>query len=514
MGMLWAREARGPRMPFLIWPDPRLVTSAAPVIRVDASVRADYAIIEAAMAVAGLPALSGPQVGVMRRLAVAPWDGPRGGALRLTNFKLIWASKDSAPRLQSCPCLPGVEAMVPRATVVTARWLSEAGDVVERVLTGARAAEAQLLADHLDGATLLDRLGPEARRGALRAITRARLGPGAATQGVASDGGGARPPTAEACGPEDLQSKGHAMRLIFMGTPQFSVAALDALVDAGHDVAAVYTQPPRPAGRGKKPRPSPVQLRAEALGLEVRSPKSLRPEDEQQRLRDLGADVAVVVAYGLILPQGALDAPRLGSFNIHASLLPRWRGAAPIQRAIMAGDPSTGVCIMRMEVGLDTGPVIVRRVTGIGAADTSATVHDRLAQMGATMIVAAMAQISDGSAHEDAQPEDGVTYAAKIDKAEAKIDWTRPAEEVDRAIRGLSPFPGAWFDHDGARIKALGSSVEAGEGAPGEVLDDALLVACGQGAVRLTRIQRAGKGVMTTEDALRGTPIPAGTMLA
>jgi methionyl-tRNA formyltransferase len=385
---------------------------------------------------------------------------------------------------------------------------------VERVLTGARAAEAQLLADHLDGATLLDRLGPEARRGALRAITRARLGPGAATQGFASDGGGARPPTAEACGPEDLQSKGHAMRLIFMGTPQFSVAALDALVDAGHDVAAVYTQPPRPAGRGKKPRPSPVQLRAEALGLEVRSPKSLRPEDEQQRLRDLGADAAVVVAYGLILPQGALDAPRLGSFNIHASLLPRWRGAAPIQRAIMAGDPSTGVCIMRMEVGLDTGPVIVRRVTGIGAADTSATVHDRLAQMGATMIVAAMAQISDGSAHEDAQPEDGVTYAAKIDKAEAKIDWTRPAEEVDRAIRGLSPFPGAWFDHDGARIKALGSSVEAGEGAPGEVLDDALLVACGQGAVRLTRIQRAGKGVMTTEDALRGTPIPAGTMLA
>jgi methionyl-tRNA formyltransferase len=505
-------------MPFLIWPDPRLVTSGAPVIRVDASVRADFAAIEAAMLAAGLDALSGPQIGIMRRLAVARWNGPAGGVTRLAGLKLIWASKDSEARAQSCPCLPGAAPMVPRATVATIRWLNAAGEVVERVVTGVRAAEAQFLIDHLDGVTLLDRIGPEARRDALRAISRARRpDQGAATppSGGTSRDGGSMPPERETLAksaPSD--AKGQAMRLIFMGTPDFSVGALNALVAAGHDIAAVYTQPPRPAGRGKKPRPSPVQLRAEALGLEVRSPKSLRPEAEQQRLRDLNADAAVVVAYGLILPQGALDAPRLGSFNIHASLLPRWRGAAPIQRAIMAGDAETGVCIMRMEAGLDTGPVILRRTTPIGAEDTAATLHDRLSALGAAMIADALVQVAEGSAHEDPQPEDGVTYAAKIDKAEAKIDWTCPAEEVDHLIRGLSPFPGAWFEHGDARIKALLSRPERGAGAPGETLDDGLLVACGHGAVRITTLQRAGKGVMATADALRGATIPKGATLS
>ncbi|MGG7567450.1 methionyl-tRNA formyltransferase [Rhodovulum sp. DZ06] len=307
------------------------------------------------------------------------------------------------------------------------------------------------------------------------------------------------------------------MRIVFMGTPDFSVSALDALVEAGHEIAAVYSQPPRPAGRGKKPRPSPVQARAEALGLEVRHPVSLKGEEAQAAFAALGADLAVVVAYGLILPQAVLDAPRLGCVNIHASLLPRWRGAAPIQRAIMEGDAETGVCIMRMEAGLDTGPVLLREATPIGAEDTAATLHDRLSAMGARMVVEAAAALADGTAVEEVQPEAGVTYAAKIDKAEAKIDWTRTAAEVDRLVRGLSPFPGAWFEHDGARIKALLTEVVGGEGAgtgaPGETLDDALTVACGTGAVRILRLQRAGKGAMDAADALRGLPIPRGATL-
>ncbi|MDT0681415.1 methionyl-tRNA formyltransferase [Roseicyclus sp. F158] len=295
------------------------------------------------------------------------------------------------------------------------------------------------------------------------------------------------------------------MRLIFMGTPDFSVPALDALIEAGHDIVAVYTQPPRPAGRGKKDRPTPVHRRAEEAGIEVRHPVSLRPEEEKARFAELGAEVAVVVAYGLILPRAILDAPERGCLNIHASLLPRWRGAAPIQRSVMAGDDATGVCIMCMEAGLDTGPVLLRQETPIGPTDTAGDLHDRLAAIGATAIVAAL----DGLAGLTPlpQPEDGVTYAAKIDKAEARIDWSRPAEEVDRQIRGLSPFPGAWTEIDGERVKLLRSRAHQGDGEAGQVMAG-FTIACGTGAVEVLEVQREGRKPLAAEEVLRGLVLP------
>ena len=296
-----------------------------------------------------------------------------------------------------------------------------------------------------------------------------------------------------------------------MGTPEFSVGVLDALVAAGHEIVAVYSQPPRPAGRGKKDRPSPVHARAAALGLEVRTPVSLRSSEVQAEFAALEAEVAVVVAYGLILPQAILDAPARGCLNIHASLLPRWRGAAPIHRAIMAGDAQTGVCIMQMEAGLDTGPVLLRDALEIGAQETTAQLHDRLADMGARLIVEALGGL-DGL-EPQVQPEEGVIYAEKIDKAEARIDWSCPAAEVDRLIRGLSPFPGAWFELDGVRIKVLGSHGVDGSGPAGVVLDDPLHVACGEGAVALTRLQKAGKGAQDVEVFQRGMQIAVGTDL-
>ncbi|WP_405109133.1 methionyl-tRNA formyltransferase [Phaeobacter sp. BS52] len=301
------------------------------------------------------------------------------------------------------------------------------------------------------------------------------------------------------------------MRIVFMGTPDFSVPVLNALVEAGHDIAAVYCQPPRPAGRGKKDRPTPVHARAEALGLEVRHPVSLKDAQQQAEFAALNADVAVVVAYGLILPPAVLDAPRQGCLNIHASLLPRWRGAAPIHRAIMAGDAQTGVCIMQMEAGLDTGPVLMREATDIGAEETTSQLHDRLSEMGANLIVQALRQLPGLTP--ELQPDDGVTYAHKIDKAEARVDWTRPAIEVDQQIRGLSPFPGAWCEIDGQRVKLLASRVVDGAGAAGKVLDDTLRVACGEGAVELQKLQRAGKGAQAREIFLRGFPVIAGTQL-
>lgn len=300
------------------------------------------------------------------------------------------------------------------------------------------------------------------------------------------------------------------MRVVFMGTPAFSVPVLEALVDAGHDIAAVYCQPPRPAGRGKKDRPSPVQSRAEALGLTVRHPISLKTPDAQSDFAALGADVAVVVAYGLILPQAILDAPAGGCLNIHASLLPRWRGAAPIHRAIMAGDRETGICIMEMEAGLDTGPVLLRRTVEIGAEETAGDLHDRLSALGADAIVEALARRDELVAQP--QPEAGVSYAAKIDKAEARVDWARPAMEVDRLIRGLSPFPGAWTMLANRRIKLLRSRVVPGEGEPGVVLDG-LHVACGTGAVELTELQAEGRARQDGETFLRGTPVAPGTVL-
>ena len=293
------------------------------------------------------------------------------------------------------------------------------------------------------------------------------------------------------------------MKIIFMGTPDFSVPVLNALAER-HEILAVYSQPPRPAGRGKADRPSPVQARAEALGLPVRHPVSLRSEAAQAEFAALGADVAVVVAYGLILPQAVLDAPRMGCLNIHASLLPRWRGAAPIHRAIMAGDAETGVSIMQMQAGLDTGPVLLREATAIGAEDTTADLHDRLSAMGARLICAALDALPLPATP---QPEAGVTYASKIDKAEARIDWTQPADVVDRQIRGLSPFPGAWCDMGGERVKLVRSRVAEGQGAPGEILHD-LTIACGSGAVEITLAQREGKRPMTPADFLNGARLP------
>lgn len=294
------------------------------------------------------------------------------------------------------------------------------------------------------------------------------------------------------------------MKVVFMGTPDFSVPALEALA-AAHEVVCVYSQPPRPAGRGKKDRPSPVQARAEALGIPVRHPVSLKGAAEQAEFAALGADVAVVVAYGLILPQAVLNAPRHGCLNIHASLLPRWRGAAPIHRAIMAGDAETGICIMQMEAGLDTGPVLLREATAIGPEETTGALHDRLSTMGARLILQALDRLTE--LRPDPQPEDGVTYAAKIDKAEARVDWSAPAAEVDRLIRGLSPFPGAWCEVAGERVKLLGSRLAEGQGAPGQVLGG-LRIACGSGAVETTLAQREGKRAMAPEDFLRGFTLP------
>lgn len=292
------------------------------------------------------------------------------------------------------------------------------------------------------------------------------------------------------------------MKLVFMGTPDFAVPILEALA-RHHDILAVYTQPPRPAGRGKAPRPSPVQIFAENLSLPVRHPVSLKDSDAQADFAALGADAAVVVAYGLILPQAVLDAPRLGCLNIHASLLPRWRGAAPIHRAIMAGDAETGICIMQMEAGLDTGPVRLTCATPIGPEETTQDLHDRLSRMGAEMIVEALATMPE------AIPQGpGETYAAKIDKAEARVDWTRPAEEVDRLIRGLSPFPGAWVMVGEERVKLLRSRVAEGQGAPGQVLHG-FTIACGTGAVEVTQAQREGKKPAPAADILRGLSLPA-----
>ena len=293
------------------------------------------------------------------------------------------------------------------------------------------------------------------------------------------------------------------MRVIFMGTPDFSVPVLQALA-ARHDVVCVYSQPPRPAGRGKAERKSAVQVAAEELGLPVRHPLSLKGAAEQEAFAALDADVAVVVAYGLILPPPVLDAPRHGCLNIHASLLPRWRGAAPIQRAIMAGDPQTGVCIMQMEAGLDTGPVLMRQALEIGAEETALDLHDRLSVLGAELIVQAL----DGlPLPAEPQPVEGVTYAAKIDKAEARVDFRRPAVEVDRLIRGLSPFPGAWVDVAGERVKLLRSRLAEGRGEPGQVLHG-FTIACGTGAVEVLEAQREGKRPMPAGEVLRGLVLP------
>jgi methionyl-tRNA formyltransferase len=298
-----------------------------------------------------------------------------------------------------------------------------------------------------------------------------------------------------------------------MGSPEFSRAPLRALIAAGHEIAAVYCQPPRPAGRGKKPRATPVHALAEDLHLPVRHPETLRIAEAQAEFTAWAADIAVVVAYGLILPQAVLDAPRLGCVNIHASLLPRWRGAAPIHRAIMAGDDETGISIMQMEAGLDTGPVLLTRTLPIGAEDTTAALHDRLSQLGAEAIVAALADFD--SLTPVPQPQEGVTYAEKIDKAEAAIDWSNDAAEIDRQIRGLSPFPGAWTTHSGRRLKFLAcrrAQARPDGAAAGSVIDG-LTIACGTGAIEITELQPEGKPRMAAADFLRGTDLPAGTIL-
>ncbi len=298
------------------------------------------------------------------------------------------------------------------------------------------------------------------------------------------------------------------MKIVFMGSPEFSVPVLEA-VAAEHEIVCVYCQPPRPAGRGKKDRATPVHARAEELGLLVRHPVSLKDGATQAEFAALGADVAVVVAYGLILPQAVLDAPRLGCLNIHASLLPRWRGAAPIHRAIMAGDAQTGVCIMQMEAGLDTGPVLLRATLEIGQDETTGMLHDRLSALGAELITEALNGLPMPAQE---QPELGVTYAAKIDKSEARIDWTQPAAHVDRLIRGLSPFPGAWCEIDGERVKLLRSRVVYDTNTPDQVPGAVLggfTVACGDGAIEVLELQRAGKRRVSVKDALKGFELPS-----
>lgn len=301
------------------------------------------------------------------------------------------------------------------------------------------------------------------------------------------------------------------MRIIFMGTPDFAVPTLVALAEAGHEIVAVYSQPPRPAGRGKKLQPSPVQLAAEARGFAVRYPVSLKGADEQADFAALNADVAVVAAYGLILPQPVLDAPRLGCLNVHGSLLPRWRGAAPVQRSILAGDAETGVTIMQMERGLDTGPMLAKVATPVDGK-TAGELTGELADLGAKLMVEVLADLP--SYPPLVQPDEGVTYAHKIDKAESRLDFARDAVDVERQVRAFAPAPGAFFELEGERYRVLAVEVVSGSGAPGVTLDDTLTIACGAGAIRPVLVQRAGRPAMETAALLRGRAIAAGTVLA
>ena len=299
------------------------------------------------------------------------------------------------------------------------------------------------------------------------------------------------------------------MRIVFMGSPDFAVPSLDALVAAGHEIVCGYTQPPRPAGRGKGEQRTAVHKRAEQLGLEVRTPRTLRDPDEQARFAALDSDIAIVAAYGLILPRPVLEAPKRGCVNVHASLLPRWRGAAPIQRAVLAGDEATGVTIMQMEEGLDTGPMLLKRETPIGRKSAGELTAE-LAELGAQALV----EWLEAPSAPETQTDEGVTYAAKIDKAEARIDWSKPAQEIERQVRAFAPAPGAWFEANGERVKIL--EADAGDdasGKPSEVLDDCLSIACGSGYIRPLKVQRAGRGPMTPGDLLRGFAIPNGTIL-
>jgi methionyl-tRNA formyltransferase len=300
------------------------------------------------------------------------------------------------------------------------------------------------------------------------------------------------------------------MRIIFMGSPEFAVPSLEALVEARHEMVAVYCQPPRPAGRGRAERKTAVHERAEVLGLEVRMPRTLRQPDEQARFAALDADLAIVAAYGLLLPKPILEAPRAGCVNVHASLLPRWRGAAPIQRAILAGDEVSGVTIMRMEEGLDTGPMLLKRELPISARNAG-EVTEELSKLGAEALIEWLSQ--PRLYPPVPQPEDGVIYAPKIDKTEARIDWSRSAEEVERQVRAFAPRPGAWLEANGERIKLLHSEVTEGQGRAGEVLDHELMIACGSGAIQPLKVQRAGRAAMRPEELLRGFPIPKGTIL-
>jgi methionyl-tRNA formyltransferase len=304
------------------------------------------------------------------------------------------------------------------------------------------------------------------------------------------------------------------MRLIFMGTPVFAVPTLIELAAAGHEIAAVYTRAPKPAGRGMELQPTPVEREAKRLGLPVLTPATLKSAEAQAAFRAHNADAAVVIAYGLILPKPILEAPRLGCFNVHASLLPRWRGAAPINRAIMAADGESGVTIMQMNEGLDTGAMAMADRVAIGADMTAGDLHDALARLGAHLMQRTLVAAGRGSLALTPQPEAGVTYATKISKDETRINWTKPWNQVHDHIRGLSPFPGAWFELDGVRIKALRSTKGEGKGAAGTVLDDRLTIACGDGAVRLIQVQRAGKQPMQAEEFLRGTPVKTGSAVA
>jgi methionyl-tRNA formyltransferase len=299
------------------------------------------------------------------------------------------------------------------------------------------------------------------------------------------------------------------MRIIFMGSPAFAVPSLDALVEAGHELVCAYSQPPRPAGRGKGERKTAIHERAEQLAIPVRTPRTLRDADEQARFRALNADIAVVAAYGLILPKPILEAPKGGCINVHASLLPRWRGAAPIQRAILAGDELSGVTIMKMDEGLDTGPMLLKRELDISGKNAG-QVTVELAKLGASALVDWLNRPTSP----EPQPEEGATYAAKIDKAEARIDWSRNAQQIERQVRAFSPVPGAWFEVNGERIKLLQAAASAdASGEPGEVLDDCLSIGCGRGYIRPLKVQRAGRGVMTPGELLRGFTVPKGSIL-
>ncbi len=480
----------------IVAPDPRLKVVSTPVDTIDDGVRQLMEdMLETVYDEPGI-GLSAVQVGIPKRIVVVD-VAPKGedrAPIRLVNPEVFWHSDDVATYEEGCLSLPEHYAEVDRPEAVKVRYFDEHGRAQEIEADGILSRCLQHEIDHLDGILFVDHLTMVRRSIILRKLAKLKKSKLRET----------------ACRSTAMA----ALKLAFMGAARFAVPALDALAASDHNVAVVYSQPPRPAGRGRKERPTPVHARALELGLSVVTPVSLRDGDEQARFAALELDAAVVVAYGLILPQPILAAPRLGCLNIHPSLLPRWRGAAPLARAILAGDAETGVSIILMDEGLDTGPILAQTSVPMPPRATTGDYESELAGLGAAMLVDTLDGYNAGKLRPQPQDDDGATYAHKFSKQDGLIDWTRSSDDLDRQARALSPWPGVWFPLGDSTVRVLTCEPVEGTGEPGTLLDKAFTVACGEGALRLQKVQRAGKAAMAGADFLRGTRLVPGTKIA